>query len=49
MAKDPVCGMEVEEKEAAATAVHEGTSYYFCAQSCKERFEKTPGEFLGGK
>jgi hypothetical protein len=31
MAKDPVCGMQVDEKKAAATSVHKGTTYYFCA------------------
>ena len=28
MAKDPVCGMEVDEKKAAARAEHMGKTYY---------------------
>ena len=46
MAKDPVCGMEVDEKKAPATAVYHGTTYYFCTQACKRAFEKTPAKYL---
>ena len=46
MAIDPVCGMTVEEKTAAATAVYNGTTYYFCAPGCKRRFEADPGKIL---
>ncbi len=35
MAKDPVCGMQVDEKKAASTSVYKGTTYYFCAAACK--------------
>ena len=45
MAKDPVCGMMVDEKRAAATAVYQGTTYYFCAQMCKRAFEQTPEKY----
>jgi YHS domain-containing protein len=47
MAKDPVCGMQVDEKKAAATAVHQGTTYYFCAPGCKTTFEKSPEKYIG--
>jgi YHS domain-containing protein len=40
MAKDPVCGMNVDESKAAATSDYNGKKYYFCAQSCKVRFDK---------
>ncbi|GIX47179.1 MAG: hypothetical protein KatS3mg131_1390 [Candidatus Tectimicrobiota bacterium] len=46
MAKDPVCGMEVEEATAAATAVYEGKTYYFCAVGCKQAFEQAPQKYL---
>ena len=49
MAKDPVCGMTVEEKKATATAVYQGKTYYFCAAACKEKFVKNPERYLGGK
>jgi YHS domain-containing protein len=49
MAKDPVCGMEVDEAKAAATAVYEGITYYFCANACKTTFDKDPPEYVGKK
>jgi len=42
MKKDPVCGMNVGEGKAAATAVYDGKTYYFCAQGCKARFDTSP-------
>ncbi len=47
-AKDPVCGMEVEEKKAAAKAAHQGTTYYFCAAGCKQKFDREPEKYLDG-
>ena len=29
MAKDPVCGMEVDQQQATDKAEHNGTTYYF--------------------
>jgi Cu+-exporting ATPase len=49
MAKDPVCGMEVDEKKAAATATHEGKTYYFCASACKTTFVKAPEKYAAAK
>jgi len=46
MAKDPVCGMNVDEKKAAATAVHGGKTYYFCSAACKATFEKAPAKYV---
>ncbi|MEK7294187.1 MAG: YHS domain-containing protein, partial [Nitrospirota bacterium] len=46
MAIDPVCGMTVDEQKAPATAVHHGTTYYFCAPGCKRRFEADPDKIL---
>lgn len=46
MAKDPVCGMDVDEKKAAATSQHQGRTYYFCARACKRAFEKDPAKYL---
>ncbi len=47
MAKDPVCGMQVDEKKAAATSLYKGTNYYFCAAACKTTFDKSPEKFIG--
>jgi Cu+-exporting ATPase len=38
MAKDPVCGMYVDEKTAQYRAVVRGTTYYFCSQTCMKEF-----------
>lgn len=46
MTKDPVCGMEVDEKKAAATAGYEGKTYYFCAAACKTTFQKEPTKYV---
>lgn len=48
-AEDPVCGMQVDEKRAAAagrTAVHAGKTYFFCAEDCRHQFQKEPGRYL---
>ena len=45
MMQDPVCGMTVDEKTAAATASYEGRTYYFCSASCKSKFEKEPKKY----
>jgi len=47
MAKDPVCGMEVDSAQAAATVEYQGQTYYFCAPGCKAAFEKEPEKYLG--
>ncbi len=46
MAKDPVCGMEVDEAAASASTEYKGRTFYFCAAACKERFDKEPERFL---
>jgi YHS domain-containing protein len=46
MAKDPVCGMNVEESKAAATSTYGGQTYYFCAKVCNENFDKDPEKYL---
>ena len=46
MAIDPVCGMQVDEKKAAATSEYKGTNYYFCAAGCKKAFDQNPEKYL---
>jgi hypothetical protein len=43
MAKDPICGMDVDEKEASYKISHEGGDYYFCSRHCMEKFIKENG------
>jgi len=46
MAKDVVCGMDVDEKTAAATSEYQGKTYYFCAPGCKKSFDAEPEKYL---
>jgi YHS domain-containing protein len=46
MAKDPVCGMQVDEKKPGATSNYQGKIYYFCSPSCKRAFENNPVRFV---
>ena len=46
---DPVCGMSIDESDAVGTFAHKGTTYYFCAESCLERFAADPDAFLNGR
>src|SRR5437899_2985014 len=39
MAKDPVCGMYVEEGEHALKTIRYGTTYYFCSETCLSQFQ----------
>ena len=45
MTKDPVCGMQVDEKKAPATSSYQGERYVFCGQQCKEEFDKNPQQY----
>lgn len=49
MAIDPVCGMEVNEQNPAATSEYKGQTYYFCAPGCKAAFDKDPEKYLNGE
>lgn len=39
MAKDPICGMLVEEGPHALQATRYGTTYYFCSETCLAQFQ----------
>lgn len=43
---DPVCKMRVSPETAAAEYEHDGTKYYFCNISCRDRFAADPSVFL---
>lgn len=46
MATDPVCGMKVDEKTAAAKTTHGGKTYYFCSVECKNTFTANPQKYV---
>jgi Cu+-exporting ATPase len=43
---DPVCGMTIDPSDAAGHLAYNGTTYYFCHQSCLDRFRAAPEDFL---
>ena len=47
MAKDPICGMMVDEKKAKFKSDYNGKTFYFCAPSCKVTFDKNPAKYAG--
>ncbi len=48
MAKDPVCGMNVDPAKTNLTMKLDGKDYYFCAPSCMKAFTANPAKYLGG-
>ncbi len=46
MKTDPVCGMSVADDSALSTQ-HEGQRYFFCSETCLNKFVAEPGRFLG--
>jgi YHS domain-containing protein len=47
-AKDPICGMTVDE----ATALHaerDGKTFYFCSDHCRQKFMSTPRRCKAGR
>jgi len=44
---DPVCGMDVVMGKTSFRVHYQGTGYYFCADACRQTFEKDTGKYLG--
>jgi len=45
MARDPVCGMTVDEKTSKLKSEHEGRVFYFCSPGCKATFDRDPHKY----
>ena len=45
MAKDPVCGMDVQPEQSAGQSEYQGRTFYFCSVGCKEEFDKEPQQY----
>ncbi len=43
---DPVCKMELDEKDAKFKAEFDGRTYHFCNLSDKKKFEANPKKYL---
>ncbi|QIG47175.1 YHS domain-containing protein [Nordella sp. HKS 07] len=47
-ARDPVCGMTVDTANAKPS-LYEGRAYYFCSQTCRDKFEASPASYAKGE
>ena len=47
--KDPVCGMNVSEKDNSLHHEFQGTDYYFCSSHCLKAFTKNPIAYLSAQ
>jgi len=45
---DPVCGMQVRTSDAPAQIHYNGSTFYFCADRCRDRFVADPERFAEG-
>lgn len=46
MAKDLVCGMEVDEKKTKHSSDYHGDKYFFCSAGCKTKFDAHPEQYI---
>ena len=46
---DPVCGMDIEQQDAAGSLEYGGKQYYFCSKSCLDKFKAHPEQYLNPK
>ncbi len=46
IAKDPVCGMEVDTATSLLSLEHDGTTYWFCGKGCLLTFKDDPDKFF---
>jgi YHS domain-containing protein len=46
MVTDPVCKMQIDEAKAAGKSEYQGKTFYFCAVSCKKKFDENPQKYL---
>lgn len=46
MSIDPVCKMQVDAAKAAGKSDYNGKTYYFCAASCKAKFDQNPQQYV---
>jgi Cu+-exporting ATPase len=47
-ARDPVCGMTVDPATARNT-VHDGETFHFCSEGCRQKFRADPAKYLAAK
>jgi YHS domain-containing protein len=47
MKSDPVCGNEVNERNAVSE-MFEGHEFFFCSPKCRDEFNRHPDRYAGG-
>jgi P-type Cu+ transporter len=47
MATDPVCGMQVDERQAAEQREYQGETYDFCSAGYKQQFDQDLARYTG--
>ena len=45
MKTDPVCGMAIAARDAAGTAEHQGVTYHFRSEACRQWLAAAPVDF----
>lgn len=45
MARDPVCGMMVDEKSAKHKMDYKGKTYFFCSPGCLDDFRANAAKY----
>jgi YHS domain-containing protein len=43
MAKDPICGMDIQEEGALHVLHFEHETIFFCSKTCQETYTQQPG------
>jgi P-type Cu+ transporter len=43
---DPVCGMTIDPADAVGHVDYQGHTYFFCAESCLQRFKADPARYV---
>jgi Cu+-exporting ATPase len=46
IAKDPVCGMDVDTETSKLSLEHDGKTYWFCGKGCLLEFKDDPEKYL---
>jgi Cu+-exporting ATPase len=44
--RDPVCGMQIDPRQAAAKMDYRGKTYYFCSEDCHRKFMQNPQQYV---
>jgi YHS domain-containing protein len=47
--KDPVCGTNIDQGQAAAVIRYHGRLHYFCSKSCRVKFIRAPKRYLAAE